>query len=488
MFLVTLVGVIVIISLCLFQIMFLYTQDVSYSNGNDLLALSLAYFTKSYKTDKTRFSSQPQLRRVPVLVAVPPTPPIQTNNVTTPKLPILSRQCEAIINTSPFHEFCINYTTSSKSKGKTKQTHSKCQQHERLPYQVEKDIIWNHTVVDIPKCKTLWIVAMSEGDRSSCQNTGDGEGDGYKTAYATALQSARQHAGESLQPVLFIGRGDIDPSMISEKGHEAPIPLSPFGQWAEQQGVIVRQVHQLSFQALVDKGLPHYSREKRVGFFLLFDIPQILQQHGLLNHNPEICDSHIFYTDADVLFVNDFTREDLHAVKHRMMQSNKILSYGRDFVIWRKRPVNTGVIVMDVQGFAREWPKILDFASRQKVFPDHDQTLLYEYYADRKFHLSQVDVLPLYMHWKVYWRLDPSTMNDIKIVHFHGAKPGSGVEEMAQCSAVTHDDMISDNIPSTYRVFLQEAICCDHGRTAATILELYHAWRPVGISAICDSR
>jgi hypothetical protein len=450
-----------------------------------MLAWSLAHFTKKDNRKDVLFN--PQTLPVP--------------NVITPILPIISKECENIVNTLQFHQFCIYYTTNmgpmmtqsilQDAASNTKQHKqifiqkpSKCQQHERMPYDVEKDIIWNNTVVDIPNCKTLWIVAMSEGDRSSCQNTGDGEGDGYKTAYAAALQSARQHAGETLQPVLFIGRGDLDPSIIVNR--DTPIPLSPFGQWAEQQGVIVRQVLQLSFQQLVDKGLPHYSREKRVGFFLLFDIPQILQDHGLL-HNPGICDRHVFYTDADILFVNDFTREDLHAVKHRMMLSNKILSYGRDFVIWRKRPVNTGVIVMDVQGFAKEWPKILDFASRRKVFPDHDQTLLYEYYADRRFHLSQVDVLPLYMHWKVYWRLDPSTMHDIKIVHFHGAKPGSGVEEMAQC--VTHDILsYNTHIPSTYRVFLQEAVCCDHGRTAATVLQLYHSWRPVGISAICNSQ
>jgi hypothetical protein len=263
----------IIILSCLLQVVFLHqSQQKQYSNESGMLALSLAHFTKKYNRKDVLFN--PQTLPVP--------------NVITPILPIISKECENIVNTLQFHQFCINYTTNmgpmmtqsilQDAASNTKQHKqifiqkpSKCQQHERMPYDVEKDIIWNNTVVDIPNCKTLWIVAMSEGDRSSCQNTGDGEGDGYKTAYAAALQSARQHAGETLQPVLFIGRGDLDPSIIVNR--DTPIPLSPFGQWAEQQGVIVRQVLQLSFQPLVDKGLPHYSREKRVGFFLLFDIP-----------------------------------------------------------------------------------------------------------------------------------------------------------------------------------------------------------------------
>lgn len=446
--------------------------------------------------------------------------------VMTPKAPIITSECQSVLNsTSSFNEFCKDYNfgpiTKQKSRIRRKSSNSsrkdlKCQQHDRVLYEGEKQIILktqNSTgTVHVPNCKTLWIVAMSEGTRATCKtqesdtnkgSKGDGEGDGYKAVYAAALQSARQHAGDSLQPVLLIGRGDLEDqhphdtsrrrnhnkyynssgnTVINDSKNEEDIPLSPFGQWAEEQGVIVRQVRQLSFQEIVDEGLPHYTREKRVGLFLVFDIPQVLEDHGLL-HSPGICSRHILYTDADILFVNHFSREDIYAVTHRMMLSNKILSYGRDFLIWRPLPVNTGVIVMDVPGFAKEWPKILNFAAHQKVFPEHDQTLLYEYYArSRKYHLSQVDLLPLYMHWKVYWRLEPSKLEDIKIVHFHGAKPGSGVEDMANC---VMDMTNMDTIPLSYRFLLQEAVCCDHGRTAATILQMYRAWRPKGFEEIC---
>jgi hypothetical protein len=87
------------------------------------------------------------------------------------------------------------------------------------------------------------------------------------------------------------------------------------------------------------------------------------------------------------------------------------------------------------------------------------------------------------MHWKVYWKLEPSTLQDIKIVHFHGPKPGSGVEEMARCD-VSYNN-VANSIPAAYHFLLEEAICCDHGHTAATILQLYHAWHPDDMSVIC---
>lgn len=363
-----------------------------------------------------------------------------------------------------------------------------CQTHgrpETIQVLDDSNAIASATVqVAAESCKTLWIVAMSEGPlSSSCNNTNteSGVGYGYKSHYAAALQSARQHASDTLQPVLILGRGDIDiDSNANTNTNIDNTKLSPFEQWAEAQGVIVKQVQQLSFQAMVDKGLPNVSRETRVGLFLPFDIPIILQQYNLLQQ-PGICHKYILYTDSDVMFVNPFTQQDINSVQQGMDQGNKILSYGRDSKISRPRPVNTGVVFMDVEGFAKEVPKMLEFAARQPAFPEHDQAILYQYYANRKFLFSQVDLLPIYMHWKIYWKLDPSILSDIKIVHFHGPKPGAGVKEMADCDIDSLEAM-----PERYRDFFQASICCDDGKTANSILQLYQAWQPKNTAAFCS--
>jgi len=77
------------------------------------------------------------------------------------------------------------------------------------------------------------------------------------------------------------------------------------------------------------------------------------------------------------------------------------------------------------------------------------------------------------MHWKICWNLHPSHLADLKIVHFHGPKPGSGVEDMAQCNL---DAM--EQTPERYHEMYKQSVCCDHGKTANTILHLYQYINP----------
>jgi len=86
------------------------------------------------------------------------------------------------------------------------------------------------------------------------------------------------------------------------------------------------------------------------------------------------------------------------------------------------------------------------------------------------------------MHWKICWNLHPSHLADLKIVHFHGPKPGSGVEDMAQCNL---DAM--EQTPERYHEMYKQSVCCDHGKTANTILHLYQSWRPQNTEAFCGS-
>lgn len=106
--------------------------------------------------------------------------------------------------------------------------------------------------------------------------------------YATALASARQFAGESLQPVLMLGR----------YGHAATTNLSGIAEWATQKGAIVLFVEELSFQDRVrtwmaglgfDPMDDHY-----LGPWLRLDVPFLVQKYKLFE-SPNICDRHILY-------------------------------------------------------------------------------------------------------------------------------------------------------------------------------------------------
>jgi hypothetical protein len=71
----------------------------------------------------------------------------------------------------------------------------------------------------------------------------------------------------------------------------------------------------------------------------------------------------------------------------------------------------------------------------------------------------------------VYWQLEPNVLSDVQIVHFHGPKPGVGVEIIAQCDFEAYYDL-----PDEYKSFVQHAICCDSGKTANSIIGLYQDW------------
>lgn len=127
--------------------------------------------------------------------------------------------------------------------------------------------------------------------------------------------------------------------------------------------------------------------------------------------------------------------------------------------------------MIDIKGFAREWPNILAWGSSlpHNKFPEHDQLWLNRYhYSDPKKWKRQNILLPQQFNWKVYWQLEPNAFEDIKIVHFHGPKPGAGVEVIAECNVEAYE-----LVPESYKMFIQHAICCDSGTAANSVLSIY---------------
>ncbi|KAG7343018.1 hypothetical protein IV203_020963 [Nitzschia inconspicua] len=135
---------------------------------------------------------------------------------------------------------------------------------------------------------------------------------------------------------------------------------------------------------------------------------------------------------------------------------------------------NTGVMLMDVPAFEAEWPSILQYTKRQPQFPGHDQLLLNSYFESQLLGTSQDtrsakrSLMSINWNWKAYWKLEPRSHESIKVLHFHGPKPGKGLEEMAMCQI----DM--DRVIPGYRRHISHAICCDQGKTANWAVNLFN--------------
>lgn len=163
---------------------------------------------------------------------------------------------------------------------------------------------------------------------------------------------------------------------------------------------------------------------------------------------------------------------------------------------------------MNLEGFEKnELPGLLEWGrkiprgpSKKRKFPEHDQLWMNRFYANPTAWTKRNALLPPFWNWKVYWRFgeEQGNISDrVFLVHFHGPKPGVGVDEMARCDAdraPRKDDGDgkngSDNttsidiLPEPYHILVQHAICCDQGRTARLVVNMYRRWKAMAVDTI----
>jgi hypothetical protein len=282
--------------------------------------------------------------------------------------------------------------------------------------------------------------------------------------------------------------------------------IQKFVAWAEQQGVVVLQVHSLSFQDLVLEAYPNYANNGALSYYLRFDIPKILRDpknhEKLFNNHTNVChsDDVVFYTDNDIVFVNPIPPAEFHHLKNKLSHQH-FLMYGQDYLMHRPKPCNTGIMFMHLHGFDHAWEDRIKPWGQQLIqqyrgqqngtvlhnpfttgqdwwFPPHDQLWLNFYYIQPKLWKPENLWLPPTWNWKVYWGIPD--VQTIYIVHFHGPKPNQGIQEAALCNV---DAMViprnkTYSFPQGYQMFLASSMCCDHGRTSHRILDLYGRWQP----------
>lgn len=305
-------------------------------------------------------------------------------------------------------------------------------------------------------CKTLWFAGFHEGPTSQCIDDGLR---GYRSDYARALASAGHHAQNVLQPVL----------LVSRYGLGANKSVAAVRQWAKEQGGIVITVDQLSFQEDVVRWHPGVGVEHLVGPYLRMEIPALVEKHSLFSL-PNVCQQYILYTDCDIVFSNQLSHCDLDILKTYLREKpDTYAMYGRQQNMNLRVPWNTGVMIIDVPRFQKELPAMLRFRNESiGPFPSFDQGLINAYFKQSRKVEQGRTMLPIEWNWKVYWPTPPDMLDKIKIVHFHGPKPGKGYEFISNC-VVDMKILTALRVWPHYKHLIASGICCDHGVMARRV-------------------
>eukprot|EP00966_Prymnesium_polylepis_P014273 329602-Prymnesium_polylepis.1 len=220
--------------------------------------------------------------------------------------------------------------------------------------------------------------------------------------------------------------------MLCQYGLQQTTELSRFGSWARSEGAHVVQVAELSFQSSLTNSRLAAALHKRPnrfellsGPYLRLDIPHIVREHNLFDL-PCVCPEHALYTDTDVLFWNVSRTAIAALLDYMRTRSNNdaYIMYGRESDMDYREPKNTGVFFMSIPRFEADLPKLLAFGNRHSfMFDAYDQGWLNHYYSHFRRNRT---MLPLMWNWKVYWPLPDPLPEPVRIVHFHGPKPGRG--------------------------------------------------------------
>lgn len=166
------------------------------------------------------------------------------------------------------------------------------------------------------------------------------------------------------------------------------------------------------------------------------------------------------------------TRACMQVVKQGVRRDHTtITAYGSEFKFLSDHSVNTGVMIMNVDRFGSEWPKILKFAQDQNEFPGHDQILLNAYFAQED-NKDKVVGLPTFWSHKTYWPADIGLWHEIKVLHTHGPKPGSGLWHMADCDMNVRSVELEDE---DYKAIVKWGTCCNQGVAANRVRDIVRA-------------
>jgi hypothetical protein len=254
--------------------------------------------------------------------------------------------------------------------------------------------------------KVLWFTAIDSSYEYIREE--------YYRFLVAALNSARINAPSLVPYVLY-------------SGNERDIPIS-----LKSMEWVNFVYHKLTFIENMKKYNEKY--HYYIGAYYRIDIPVVMESlYKNFNRN-DFDMQYVLYTDADVLFYNDFNSCAL--IKP------PVISIGPEY--YKNTSGNSGVLYMNVSAMKEHHKRLIAYAdSKSWNFDSLDQGLILNYFVRN----GLSNKLPNEYNWKGYWggiedkniekkdienknieKKDIENKNiekkDIVIVHFHGPKPG----------------------------------------------------------------
>ena len=210
-----------------------------------------------------------------------------------------------------------------------------------------------------------------------------------------------------------------------------------------------------------------------MGPYLRLHAPALIRKHDLMNEN--ICSDVFLYTDCDVLFVNVSIRDllaELVQLGGGTAPAGAVWSYSVEHNRKYQTPQNTGIMFINNTAFGAIYDDFVAFGVAHKFgFGSYDQGWINAYSAANP---GTSTFLHVRWNWKVYWGGDP---REVKIVHFHGPKPGRGTTLacLASQNRTCQSALIGRHEPGTYISLVPMGFNSDGGWMANFSLSMYQA-------------
>lgn len=172
----------------------------------------------------------------------------------------------------------------------------------------------------------------------------------------------------------------------------------PLTEWLESKGVtviIAKSPLCSHFKKLeTERG---FGSSVACGAFLRIEIPRLIREQGWN-------DSHVLYTDCDVMFLKSVSFDTLP----------EWFSCAPEFNINNWSYFNSGSMLINVENMRKTYDAFLEYVLNcgDVINQSYDQGCLNEFYKDKWTRLNPI------FNWKPYWGIS----NNARIIHFHGPK------------------------------------------------------------------
>ena len=165
------------------------------------------------------------------------------------------------------------------------------------------------------------------------------------------------------------------------------------------------------------------------GTFMRMEIPIIEKE-----------DEYVLYTDMNIIFNDDILLKDLPhpaylAAAPEFERDTKRMSY-----------FNAGILVMNIQGMRIKYQQFVEMMKKRQ----RSTSGLFDQGYLNELCFNDMEILPIEYNWKPYWGIN----GNAKLIHFHGMKPCSNLEEAGFDTRESFFRTIFDNNSQGYAGYI----------------------------------